>query len=665
MPTPDVLRTTCPLDCPDACALEITREAGRITKLDGASDDPVTNGFICGKVRGFTEHVYSAERILYPARRTGAKGTGEFARISWEEAYDLIAERIRMDRSQFGGESILPLCYGGSNGRLTHNAVDLRLFYRLGASHLDRTVCAAPAGAAFQAVYGKMPGVAFEDYVHSQLIVVWGNNPHASGVHLVPFIREGQKRGAKLVVLDPRRTSLAAQADLHLPLFPGTDLPVALAVINALFDRGFADEEFLRQHTRGQEQLRERAARWSVERAAEVARISPDSLTTFIDMYAASSPAVIRCGWGPERNRNGGSAIAAILAIPAVANKFGVRGGGFTMSNSGAWQLDSSRLVQASPPETRHVNMSQVGEALLSLNDPPVRTLFVYNCNPVATMPAQNKVRNGLLRDDLFTIVYDQVMTDTAAYADILLPATTFLEHHDLKNGYGYPRMGKVAPIVEAQGESRPNYEVFGELIDRLDLALTGDHTSPEELTAAVITEPSHRADLNAGLGILPPSGRAPVQMQESRPGTADGRIDLFPDALELESQAGLYQYIDEGKSRYPLALLSPCTSHTVNSTLGQTLTELSRVTMHPVDAANRQLNDEQFVRVYNELGEVILPVRVSDQVSIGVVEIPKGIWSRHTRNGQTSNALSPDMVSDIGAGACFNDARVEVVAAT
>ncbi len=348
---------------------------------------------------------------------------------------------------------------------LTHEAVDARLFRRLGASRLLRTVCAAATGRAATGLYGKMPGVALTDYVHARLIVVWGTNPSATGIHLVPIVQEAQRRGAKLVVVDPRATPLAKQADLHLAVRPGGDLPVALAVMRYLFENGRADEAFLAAHATGADELRRRAAEWTFERAAEVSSVPAEQIEAFAQLYADSSPAVIRCGWGLERNRNGGSAIASVLALPAVGGKFGVRGGGYTLSNGGAWKVDDATAVGEPEPQTREVNMNHLGEALLTYDRPPVDVLFVYNSNALATNPDQERVRAGLEREDLFTVVFDQVRTDTALYADVLLPATAFPEHHELARGYGALVIHRIEPVAEAPGEARPNYEVFADLV--------------------------------------------------------------------------------------------------------------------------------------------------------------------------------------------------------
>jgi anaerobic selenocysteine-containing dehydrogenase len=336
------VETACPLDCPDSCTVHVTVENGRIVEIDGGHANPTTRDFICAKVRRFADRVYGEDRLLYPAIRQGPKGQGVFTRVSWDEALDHIAERMMAIRNRWGAEAVLPFYYGGSNGLLTQDTNDATLFRKFGTSRMARTVCAAPTGAANQALYGKMPGVTYQDYVHARLIILWGVNPSASGIHLVPYIKDARKAGAKLVVIDPRTTSLAKQADLHLAPHPGTDLPIALALHKYLFDNGHADARFLADHTRGAEELRARADGWTMTRAAEVSGVEQSQLERLAELYATTRPAVVRCGWGLERNRNGGSAAAAVLALPAVAGTFGVRGGGFSMSNSAAFGIKAA-----------------------------------------------------------------------------------------------------------------------------------------------------------------------------------------------------------------------------------------------------------------------------------------------------------------------------------
>src|SRR5829696_13370 len=464
------VRTACPLDCPDACTLDVTVENGRVKKIDGGDDNPVTRNFICAKVREFTRRLYGEDRVLYPSVRQGAKGQGTYVRVTWDEALDLIATRMREIKSAYGGEAILPYYYGGSNGLLTQNTNDAELWRRFGTSRLATTICAAPTGAASLALYGKMPTVVYQDYPQAKLIILWGVNPSASGIHLVPFVKEAQAAGATLVVIDPRTTSLAKKADLHLAVRPGTDLPVALALHRVLFEEGHADLAFLDKHTHGADQLRAAAAPWTIERAAAEAGIDPAALRRLADLYVGASPALVRCGWGLERNRNGGSAAAAVLALPAVGGKFGVRGGGYSMSNSLAFGLKAAQWIDTPEPATRLVNMNHLGRALTEYSDPPVQMLFVYNCNPLATMPDQNRVLQGLRRDDLFTVAFEQVFTDTTRYADVVLPATTFLEQYDIAKSYGPISLQLVRPVIEPRGEARTNAQVFSAIAERLGI---------------------------------------------------------------------------------------------------------------------------------------------------------------------------------------------------
>lgn len=661
--TPEhVVETACPLDCPDSCSLHVTLQDRRITTIDGSSANPVTDGYICAKVRRFGERVYGADRILYPAVRKGPKGSPRFERVSWDDALDLIVERIAETRERWGGEAILPYSYGGSNGLLTQDTSDAMLFRRLGASRLARTVCAAPTGAANGALYGKMPSVTYQDFPEARLIVIWGANPPASGIHMVPYIREAQRRGARLIVIDPRTTSLAKGADVHLALRPGTDLPVALAMHRFLFEGGFADQGFLDTHTRGSERLREKAKAWTVERAAAEADVPADLLAKAAELYATTSPALIRCGWGQERNRNGGNSSLAILALPAVGGKFGVRGGGYAMSNTSAWGIERTWLTTPEPP-TRIINMNQLGRALTEA-DPAVKLLFVYNSNAAVTSPDQNRILRGLAREDLFTVVFEQVMTDTALYADVLLPATTFLEGYDIARAYGPIGLRLAKPVIEAVGESRSNADVFGELARRLDAADEGDPMGElEEMLNVLARMPGAIGDELRDTGAaVPPHGGRPVQFVDVMPRTADGKVDLFPDALDREAPAGLYTYQpDPGTAAFPLALISPASERSITSTLAELPRPEVRLLMHPDDAAARHLRDGDGVRVFNAQGEVRCKIQIGGWIRPGTVALPKGLWRRHTANGHTANALVPDSLTDLGGGACFNDARVQV----
>jgi anaerobic selenocysteine-containing dehydrogenase len=661
--TPESLPSACPLDCPDACSLEVRVVGGRVMKVDGSRRNPVTDGYICSKVRHLPDHLYGPERVLHPARRVGPKGSGRFAAISWDEAFDLAAEKMREAKERHGGEAILPFSYGGSNGLLTQDTTDARLFYRLGASRLARTVCAAPTGRAATGLYGKMAGVAFTDFPHAQLIVIWGANPSASGIHLVPIVQEAQRQGTRLVVVDPVRTNLAKRADLHLAPRPGTDLPLALAVIRWLFAEGKADLEFLANHATGGEELRRRAEPWTLARASEASGVPAAEIERFARLYAESSPAVVRCGWGLERNRNGGSAVAAVLALPAVGGKFGVRGGGYVLSNSGAFAFDRAAAVGEPEPSTRVINMNRLGEVLLERQDPPVTVLFSYNCNPLATMPNQEKVRRGLAREDLFTVVFEQVWTDTARWADLVLPATHFLEHAELSRGYGSMVLQNAPAVAAPAGEARSNVEVFAEIGRRLGLARPGDPETADELAAALLRRSERmRTELERDGIAAPDCGPSPIQFVDSFPQTPDRKAHLVPEALDREAPHGLYFFQEDPASeRYPLALISPSTNHTISSTFGQLVRRKISLEIHPDDAERRGIGSGDAVRVWNDLGEVHVTARLNPDLKPGVVLLPKGLWSHHTLSGNTANALAPDTYTDLGQGACFNDARVEI----
>lgn len=658
--------SACPLDCPDACSLEVQVENGTAVALGGTRVNPLTAGYICAKVRRFPEHVHGPARVRDPGIRVGTKGEGRFRPASWDEALNLIASKMAALSASGAGEAILPVSYGGSNGYLSQDTTDARLFSRLGASRLARTVCSAPSTRAAVGLYGKMAGIALDDYAHAKLAVVWGANPQASGIHLLPHLQAARRAGGRLVVLDPRRTRLAAEADLHLPLRPGTDLPVALAVHRWLFANGAADKAFLEKHTTGWEELRRRAEPWPIARAAAVAGILEEDLARFARWYAESAPAAIRCGWGLERNRNGGSATAAILALPAVAGKFGVRGGGYTLSNSAVWELDSLRAARTEPSPAREINMNRTGEALLD-RERPVRVLFVYNCNPLMTLPEQEKVRKGLEREDLFTVVFDPVMTDTALYADVVLPATTFLERTELSRGYGAYVLQEAEAVIPPVGQSRANHDVFAELCRRTGVERPGDATTAADLTREILagnpSAASWRASFDRQDPGAPSFGRAPIQFVDVFPRTADRRAHLCPPELDAEAApSGLYGYReDPATEAHPLALVSPATDQTISTTLGELRREIAVMEMHPADAVARGISDGDRVSARNASGQVSCVVRVAPTLRPGVVSVPKGLWSHNTFGGSTANAVAPDTLADLGGGACFNDARVEV----
>ncbi len=662
--------TSCVLDCPDACSLEVTVDEGRVTKIGPGAGNNLTRNFICSKVGRFADRLYHPDRLLYPMRRLGkkdSKGEARFERVDWDSALGTITERFREIRDREGGEAILPYNYGGSNGFLTDDLVDSAYFARLGASRLAKTICAAPTSEVAKGMYGKMAGVGFPDYPEAELILIWGANPRASNIHLVPFLKDAKERGAFIAQVDPIRTLSADLIDLHLPVYPGADLPLALGMIHYWAERGRLDRAFLDGRAVELETLLQAASEWSLDRAAKEARVDRESVRLLADRYAEASPAILRCGWGLERNRNGGQAAAAILAMPALLGKFGRRGGGYTLSNSGAGKLDTSKLWDTSSWTTRVINMTELAQVLNGPLSPPIRGLFVYNCNPVATVPDQNGIVRGLLREDLFTVVFEQVMTDTARYADILLPATTFLEHYDFKRSYGSYVVGATKPVVDACGEARSNASVFAELGRAAGFAdeifhwpeeelrrrvvaaieLQGKPVSPEPFTSGGI----HRYDFDGSPN--------PVQFESVFPQTEDGKIHLAPACLGPAP----YAYEEIRSESFPLCLITPASAKLVSSTFGEFNVQELQLTIHPEDARPRGIASGNRVRVWNDLGEVECIARVDAHVREGVVSLPKGAWMKSSLNGRTSTALTPSNVNVVGGGACFNDARVEVAA--
>jgi anaerobic selenocysteine-containing dehydrogenase len=664
------VKTACPMDCPDACSLEAKVERGAVTALRATDAQPVTAGYMCAKMSRYPERVNGPDRILTPLARKGPKGSGRFEPVSWDAALDEIARRFRDVAARHGGEAILPYHYDGSNGIFAHDLVDEALWRRLGASRLGRTLCAAPATEAAVSVYGKMAGVAFPDYVHARTIVIWGANPGESNIHLVPHLNEARKRGAKLVVIDPRKSQVAQRADLHLPVWPGSDLVVALWLLGEIERRGRIASSFLAAHARNAELLLAEARKVTTDFAAKEARVPAKDLAKLADFYLGARPALIRIGWGLERNRHGDGAMAAILAIPAVAGKFGVRGGGYTLSNSGAYRSGSDEMVKTPEPSPRPrlVNMTQLGDALDPKFAPPIKALFVYDANPMVSTPDQGAVRRGLMRDDLFVVVFEQVMTDTCLYADVVLPATTFLEQHELHRGYGSMAVQRIRPAAAPRGEARPNEVVFADLAARLGFSGPDFDTRPERIVAAWAAAsralPRDAAGrLERGEVVSPDfAGEpGPVQFETVFPATADGKADLHPEAWRKAGHRAFEITPDPTTPEFPMALLSPATRKTINSVLGESVTDPLTCALSPDDAAARGVADGGMVEVRSKTGSVRARAKVDSSLRPGVCVIPKGAWLRNCPSGGNANALISSAVTPISGGATYNDTRVEV----
>jgi anaerobic selenocysteine-containing dehydrogenase len=672
---------------------------GRATKVQGDPAHPVTRGFLCGKVARYLDRVYSPERLLYPMRRRAgvAKGplpqgreAGAFERFSWDEALDEIAARLAKTAIEHGPESILPYSYAGTIGQLGFGSMDRRFFHRLGASQLDRTICSSAGGEALKSVYGIKLGTAPQDFAHAGLIIAWGANIHGNNIHLWPFIEEARRKGAKLVVIDPYRTRTAALADEHLAICPGTDGLLALAMMQVIFREGLEDREYLAACTSGVDELRTHALReeHSPARAAEITGIAAETIERLARAYAAAgkngcAPAVIRLNYGIQRSENGGTAARAVCMLPLITGSWKQRGGGLVLSTSGAFpfatkKLQMPELMQSSPlrREARTINMTQLGEALTLVDDPPVKALFVYNCNAAAVAPDSTRVLEGLRRDDLFTVVHEQFFTDTTDYADIVLPATTFLEHKDLMGAYGHLFAQISQPAIAPMGEARSNVQLFAELGRRMGFTESAFHDDEDALIAqaldtqhpwlAGLTKPRLEAEGHVALS-LPLNDRG-ESLPFSSPewfGTASGRGELTPVPQWIaatESRSGA------ARSReLPLEFLPRKADNYMNSTFANLPAhqQMERKTagvleMHTTDAAARGLRSGDRVAVWNDRGRITLTARVGDTVAAGVVAARLD-WQKLSTDGANVNTLTSQRLTDIGGGATFYSTMVEV----
>jgi anaerobic selenocysteine-containing dehydrogenase len=666
------LPSVCPLDCPDTCSLTVTVHEHQIVKVRGSQVNPLTHGAICGKVSHYPEWVHGPDRLQTPLLRTGPKGEGQFARLTWDEALDIIHSRFSAIQQQYGPEAIVPLNYAGPHGFLAAGSMDLRFFHKLGASRLARRpLCGGVKSEAFMGTYGAVPLMRPEHVAAAQLVIVWGNNVTVSQMHLRPFIRAAQKQGARLVVVDPRRVPIARQADLHLAIRPGTDVVLAWALAAELERLGGLDQAFMAQHVLGAEAFLAQARDWTPDEAAAVCGVEAAQIRQLAAWYRETSPAVICPGTGLERNQNGGSGVRALCALPALAGKFGVQGGGILLGASAAFPKTLARLQgeEFVPPNTRTLNIVTIGRDLLHPNlKPPIQGLFIYNHNPVLVHPDQNTMKRALLRDDLFTVVCDVVMTDSARYADVLLPACSHFEYADLYASYGHHFLQRAEAVIPPVGEALPNTEIFRRLARRFGFTEPAFQATDAELIddALALTDPRLQGVRPSQLPldqVLPMqfNGSEAMLFQTTVPTTPSGKIELYSATLEQKYGQALPQYRPV-VSPYPLSLLTPASDQRTTSTFGDLrYSNDVWLDMHPHDAAARGLCDSMRVRVWNDLGEVHLRLRLTEDVRPGVVVSAKGAWLRTSDNGQTVSALAPAHYADLCDGACFNDARVEV----
>jgi anaerobic selenocysteine-containing dehydrogenase len=677
---PYVVRGACPHDCPDTCAWQVMVEDGVAVKLVGDEAHPITRGGLCAKVNPFLERVYSAERVLYPLRRSGAKGSCAFERVSWDEALDEIASRLA---AIIGADptAIMPFSYLGAMGLVQGFSLDRRFFARIGATRLVRAVCGGAGGAGVSVVNGAALGMLPQDLDKSRFIIIWGGNPIVTNLHLWPVIRKAKANGATVVVIDPVRTRTAAAADWHIQPRPGTDAALALGMMRVIVDEGLHDADYVERYTVGFDALRKRLSDYPAERVAEITGISAAEIVRLARAYATTRPAAIRLLIGLEHHANGAGTYRAIACLPALTGAWRDHGGGLAYFTSDlhftALNADAVIMPELEDSVIRELNMVQLGRILTDETlDPPIRALVVYGSNPMATMPNQGLIAEGLQRNDLFTVVHEQFLTDTARFADYVLPATTQIEQHDLMWSWGHAYLTLNQPAIPPVGEAVSTTELFRRLATRLGLTEPYLFTSDEELIRmalasahpwlAGITWERLQEEGWARLNIPEPW----VPYAEGGFPTASGKAEFFSQALAAEGLDPLPSYVpaaENGAAAFPLALLTGKSAlHFLNSSYANLPRHLRaegepRLLIHPHDALPRGIADGDMVDVGNEQGSLRLRATVAEGILPGVVAMPSGWWPSLSPGGASANLLTPDGLSDAGGGGDFHDARVEV----
>jgi anaerobic selenocysteine-containing dehydrogenase len=685
-PTQKLIHGACPHDCPDTCGVIAVVENGRAIDFYGDPNHPITDGWLCAKVRPYLDHVYHPGRLTQPLRRVGPKGTGQWQPISWDDALTEIGQRWREIIASYGAEAILPYSYSGTLGLVQMSVSSGRFWNRLGASRLERAICGAAAEFAVEATLGARHSQPYQDVIHSKLIIVWGHNPVTTAPHFMPFLRQAQRNGAKLVVIDPRRTRTAKGADWHIAPHPGTDGALALAMAHLLVKNGWHDQDWLAQHTVGWPELRQRLNDYPPERAAEITGITVTDIVELTRLYATIRPGLIKIADGLNRNLNGGQAVRAVCALPALTGQYGQRGGGLAYSSSGyiQWDREAVHHWADCPPPGRKVNMNRLGAALAGeVGDPPIKSLFVFGSNPAAIAPNAGLVVEQLQRDDLFTVVHELFMTDTAAYADIVLPATSQLEQADLHKAYGHTYLTYNAQAIEPLDECKSNWALMGLLAREMGFHEPWLHQSVDEVIEEVLaaTAATNPALAHISLAKLKERPTIPLSLENETPfaggrfPTPSGKVELYSQTmagLGLDPLPGWQPVEDDGaverlgndyRLTDSLELISPAAHHFVTSSLANQPGLLARegtpfIEIHPQDAERRGITPGMMVIVENGRGWCELRAVVTDAVQPGVVASPKGRWSQFS-NGRNVNWTTPDALADMAGQSSFHNNRV------
>jgi len=662
---PRVIRGACPHDCPDTCAWEVTVRDGVAEKLVGVKEHPLTRGALCAKVSHFLERTYSPDRLLHPLMRTGLKGEGAFERVSWDDALAHIADRLTAIVAKHGGEAVLPYSFAGTQGIVQKDSLSRRFFARLGASRLERSICGQTVVAGQMEAAGTAVGLRPRDLVHSRLIVLWGTNTIVTNLHQWPIVQEARKAGARVVVVDPLRTRTAAAADWHVRPLPGTDAALALGLMHVIVAEGLHDAEYVAAYTEGFERLAAELAAWTPERTQEVTGVPAEEVVALARAYATTRPAAIRWLIGIEHHREGARMVRTIACLPALVGAWRDRGGGFMGPTSWAASAPLDQAAVTGPEaDTRRINMVRLGHALTEL-EPPIHALVVYNSNPATTSPDSTRIVQGLAREDLFTVVLEHFLTDTARYADVVLPATTQVEHLDLVPSWGHTYVTYNEPAIAPVGESLPNTEIFRRLARAMGYDGEAFEVSDEELVRLALDgarAPLDKVDFDE----LRAVGWAEADLPEDFRPFAQGGFGTPSGRFRLWSQAIPPGFDPPGGDDEPLALMTAKSAHHfLNSTYANLPRHLAAageplLEMHADDAAPRGIADGDVVRVSNARGEVVARARLGDVVRPGVVALPSGWWASHSPGATNVNALTMQEPTD-GGGASLHSARVEV----
>ena len=666
------VHAACPHDCPDTCAMRVTVEEGRVVRIQGDPDHPTTHGALCTKVSRYAERTYHEERVLHPLKRVGPKGSGEFVRVSWDEALADIAARLQAIAAR-DPQAIVPYSYAGTMGLVQGEAMAQRLFHKLGASLLDRTICSSAGGEALAMTYGGKVGMHVEHYAESQLIVLWGSNSITANLHFWTYAQQAKRAGAKLVCIDPRRTETAEKCHQHIALLPGTDGALALGVMHELIVNGWLDEDYIARHVDGFDALRERALQWPPERAAAVCDITADEVRGLARDYGTTRLAAIRLNYGMQRVHGGGNAVRLIALLPCLTGAWRHRAGGLLLSSSGwfAPMIDAAALrrpdlLNGSKPRT--INMSTIGDALLEAQ-PRIEALIVYNSNPVAVAPESPKVVRGFAREDLFTVVLEHFMTDTADHADYVLPATTQLEHLDVHASYGHTYAMFNEPAIAPLGEAKPNTQIFRELAAHM--GFTDPCFADDDETLARTAFKGIDFDTLREVGwVKLPLPDAPFA--DGGFPSPDGRVKVDVPGFGVPDHVPNYESVQSSPdvaARYPLAMISPPARNFLNSSFVnvKSLRDIEReplLEMHSDDASPRGIQSGALVRVFNERGEYHCKCVVSLRARPGVVN-GLGVWWRKLGpRGSNVNEVTHQRLTDIGRAPSFYDCLVEVAPA-